>query len=161
MASADRTSVAKVYKAPQKVTLQGKSLFLAGSIEMGAVEDWQTIVTQKLSHLPITILNPRRNNWDGNWEQDIGNPFFKEQVDWELDCLDMADVIAMYFHPDTKAPISLLELGLYAQTGKMIVCCPPGFYRRGNVQIVCDRFKVPLVGSREELIERVIGQLTK
>ncbi|KAJ7777049.1 hypothetical protein B0H16DRAFT_1301744 [Mycena metata] len=150
---------AKVFKAPEHVTVHRKSIFLAGSIEMGSVEDWQTRLTAKLSHLPITIMNPRRDAWDGSWEQDISNPMFKQQVDWELDSQDRADVIALFFHPDTKAPISLLELGLYAASGKMIVCCPPGFYRRGNVQIVCDRFGVELVDTMEELTERVIKKL--
>jgi hypothetical protein len=150
---------ARVFKAPEHVTVSGKSIFLAGSIEMGAVEDWQTALTAKLAHLPITILNPRRDAWDGSWEQDISNPMFKEQVDWELDSQDRADVIAMFFHPDTKAPISLLELGLYAPSGKMVVCCPEGFYRRGNVQIICDRFGVELVDSMEELTDRVIKKL--
>ncbi|KAJ7089638.1 hypothetical protein C8R44DRAFT_751379 [Mycena epipterygia] len=108
--------------ASEHVTISGKSIFLAGSIEMGAVEDWQTGLTAKLAQLPITILNPRRNTWDGRWEQDISNPMFKEQVDWELDSQDSADVIAMFFHPDTKAPTSLLELGLYAPSGRMVVC---------------------------------------
>jgi hypothetical protein len=53
----------------------------------------------------------------------------------------------------------LLELGLYAPSGKMVVCCPEGFYRRGNVQIVCDRFGIELVDTMEQLMERVIKKL--
>ncbi|KAJ6459252.1 hypothetical protein C8R45DRAFT_1030887, partial [Mycena sanguinolenta] len=146
-------------KAPDHVTVSGKSIFLAGSIEMGASEDWQTALTANLAHLPITIMNPRRDAWDGSWEQDISNLVFKQQVDWELDGQDRADIIAMFFHPGTKAPISLLELGLYAPSGKMVVCCPEGFYRRGNVQIVCDRFGIELVDTMEQLTERVIKKL--
>jgi hypothetical protein len=41
----------------------------------------------------------------------------------------------------------------------MVVCCPEGFYRRGNVQIICDRFGVELVDSMEELTDRVIKKL--
>ncbi|KAJ7854444.1 hypothetical protein B0H13DRAFT_1642435, partial [Mycena leptocephala] len=132
-----------------------------GSIEMGAVWDWQTALTAKLTHLPITILNPHRDAWarDGSWEQDISNPMFKEQIDWELDSQDRADVIAIFFHPDTKAPIYLLELGLYAPSGKMVVCCPEGFYWRGNVQIVCNRFGIELVDTMEQLTDRVIKKL--
>ncbi|KAJ7459078.1 hypothetical protein B0H11DRAFT_2060335 [Mycena galericulata] len=150
---------ARVFKAPEPVTVTGKCLFLAGSIEMGAVEDWQSALTAALAHLPITILNPRRTHWDPTWAQDIANPAFKAQVVWELDGLDRADVIALFFHPATKAPISLLELGLYAPSGKVVVCCPAGFYRRGNVQVVCERFGVELVDSMEELTARVIKKL--
>ncbi|KAJ7267241.1 hypothetical protein C8J57DRAFT_1327100 [Mycena rebaudengoi] len=152
--------LARIFKAPQHVEMNGRSIFLAGSIEMGKAEDWQTALTNKLAHLPITIMNPRRVAWDGDWVQDISNPHFKEQVDWELDCQDRADVIALFFHPDTKAPISLLELGLYAASKKMVVCCPEGFYRRGNVQIVCARYGLDLVETLDQLAERVIAKLT-
>jgi hypothetical protein len=61
----------------------------------------------------------------------------------------------MYFDPRGKAPITLLELGLYARSGKLIVCCPEGFWRRGNVQIVTQRYGVEMVPTLENLIERV------
>ena len=77
-------------------------------------------------------------------------------MEWELDTQEAADVIAMYFDPATKAPISLLELGLFASSGKMIVCCPEGFWKRGNVQIVCARFGIELVGTLEELVASVM-----
>jgi len=66
----------------------------------------------------------------------ISEAIFKEQVDWEMDLLDEADVIALYLQLDTMSPISLLELGLHAKDGKLVVCCPEAFWRRGNVQIV-------------------------
>ena len=68
---------------------------------------------------------------------------------------EAADVIAMYFDPNTQAPISLLELGMFAPSGKMVVCCPEGFWKRGNVQIVCKKYGINLVESLEELIDEV------
>lgn len=114
------------------------SVFLAGSIEMGNAEDWQSEVIAKFPD-GVTFLNPRRDDWDSSWEQTIENPNFREQVEWELENLDLADVIFLYYAPATKSPISLLELGLFADSGKMIVCCPEGFWRKGNVDIVCKR----------------------
>ena len=70
----------------------------------------------------VTILNPRRDDWDNSWTQSINNPQFREQVEWELEAMEKADIIAMYFDKSTKSPITLLELGLFAHTGKMIVC---------------------------------------
>ena len=122
---------------------------------MGKAIDWQTKVTEGLSDLDVTILNPRRDDWDSSWEQKIENPQFNEQVTWELDALDKADVIALYFDPATKSPISLLELGLHAKDTKLIVCCPEGFWRKGNVDIVCHRHGIPQVNTVEELIEAV------
>lgn len=160
MASTPSTPKARIYKAPQKATISGRSVFLAGSIEMGAAEDWQTVLTQRIAHLPITILNPRRDDWDNSWKQSASDPQFREQVEWELDQQDRCDVIAMYFDPNTKAPISLLELGLFAASGRMVVCCPDGFYRKGNVELVCERFGVPLVQNLEQLIVKVSEKLT-
>ncbi|KAF2139043.1 uncharacterized protein K452DRAFT_300617 [Aplosporella prunicola CBS 121167] len=154
-----QSSTCRIIKAPHPPAIVGKAVFLAGSIEMGKAVDWQAALTNKLSHLPITVLNPRREDWGGDWVQDMANEKFREQVQWELDCQDTADIIAMFFHPDTKAPISLLELGLYAASKKMVVCCPPGFYRRGNVQMVCHKFDIELVDTLDQLAEGVIRKL--
>jgi hypothetical protein len=153
-------SRAKVIFAPHRSDFVGKSVFLAGSIDMGTAVDWQAAITSSLSDLAITIVNPRRPDWTNDWVQDITCPPFKEQVDWELDMQESVDVIALYFSPESKAPISLLELGLFARSGRMVVDCPEGFWRRGNVQIVCDRFGIKLCGSLEELTEVVRGKLS-
>ena len=152
--------MAHVLKPPTPLApITGRSVFLAGSIEMGLAEPWQEHVERALADLPITILNPRRDEWDASWEQSIANPQFREQVEWELAAQERADAIAMYFAPATKAPITLLELGLFAASGKVIVCCPPGYWRRGNVEVVCARYGVPLVGELAELVAAVRGRL--
>lgn len=120
------------------------SIFLAGSIEMGNCEDWQSKVQELLKDEDVIIYNPRRENWDSSWEQRASNENFAHQVNWELDRLDDADIIFMYIDPATKSPITLLELGLFADSDKIIVCCPDGFYRKGNVEIVCKRNYIPL-----------------
>lgn len=107
-------------------TIDGISIFLAGSIEMGVAEDWQSKIVNTLKNKYVTILNPRRDDWDSSWIQEQSNPQFNHQVNWELNNLDRADIIFMYFAPDTKSPISLLELGKYVSTN-MVVCCPKGF----------------------------------
>ena len=103
------------------------TIFLAGSIEMGVAEDWQTEISRFLQEKEIeniTIFNPRRDSWDSSWKQEEGNLEFNHQVNWEMNKLEESDIIFMYFSPETKSPISLLELGLYANSGKIIVCCP-------------------------------------
>lgn len=133
----------------------GVKMFLAGSIEMGKAENWQDKVeeTLALSNVLFTSFNPRREEWDSSWEQIYSNPNFYQQVNWELNALDKSDIIFMYFDPNTKSPISLLELGLYAETGKMIVTCPDGFWRKGNVQIVCEKYNIPLFNTLDESLE--------
>ncbi|KAF2493317.1 hypothetical protein BU16DRAFT_429209, partial [Lophium mytilinum] len=138
---------------------QPASIFLSGSIEMGKAIDWQTALTKRLEHLPITIFNPRRDDWDSSWEEDITNAKFREQVDWELDQMALADVTVVCFVAGTQSPISLMELGLNARDGKVVVCCPKGFWKRGNVQIVCHRYGIPVVETVEELAEEAIKKL--
>jgi len=130
-------------------------IFLAGSIEMGKAENWQDKIVKELAKYPIQFLNPRRDDWDSSWEQKIENKQFNEQVSWELNGLEEADFIIMYFDPKTKSPISLLELGLYAkcEPEKLVVLCPDGFWRKGNVDIVCDKYEVKQVDNMDDLIE--------
>lgn len=129
-----------------------KSVFLAGSIEMGKAEDWQAKVIEAVSDFKKVIFNPRRDIWDASWEQSIDNPKFKEQVDWELDNLEIADLVIMYLAPETMSPISLMEFGLYARSGKLVVYCPNGFWRKGNIDVTCARYHIPQVEKFEELI---------
>ncbi|MDB4993149.1 MAG: hypothetical protein JWM74_581 [Myxococcaceae bacterium] len=142
--------------APIDIPHGMRAIFLAGSIEMGVAEDWQARVTAGLADRDeLVILNPRRDDWDSSWQQSIDEPRFRAQVEWELDGLERADVIAMYFAPDTRAPITLLELGLHARSGRLVVCCPAAFWRRGNVDVVCARFGVAQVPDLDALIARL------
>jgi hypothetical protein len=139
-------------KAPSRPGLE-RRFFLAGSIEMGQAEQWQQRIVDALSEVgDLVVLNPRRDDWDDSWEQRADDPRFSEQVSWELDMLDAADVVVMYLAPGTKSPVSLLELGLCARSGKLRVCCPEGFWRRGNVEMVCRRNRIPLFDTLDDLI---------
>jgi hypothetical protein len=150
----------KMLKPPTPIELQGKrSVFLAGSIEMGRAVDWQMEIGRALDDLDVVVLNPRRDAWDASWVQSIDNPEFRGQVEWELVGQECADVVAFYFAPDTKAPITLLELGLAARSGKAVVACPDGFWRKGNVDITCARYGATLVAGLEELAREVRRRL--
>ena len=153
--------MARTIKPPAPLNIEPgvPSVFLAGSIEMGQAEDWQSVVERSLADLPSVILNPRRDEWDATWAQSIRNPQFREQVEWELAAQERATVIAMYFAPPTKAPVTLLELGLFARSGKVIVCCPDGYWRKGNVEVVCARYGMPVVSSLPELADEVRARL--
>jgi hypothetical protein len=133
----------------------GYKIFLAGSIEMGRAVEWQTEVARSLEHVDnLFVINPRRDDWDSSWVQSIENEQFNSQVTWELKGLEEADLIIYYFVPGTQSPISLLELGLYANTEKMVlVCCPEGFWRKGNVDIVCDRYNIPTYENLDFMIK--------
>lgn len=133
-----------------------KSIFLAGSIDMGNAIDWQQKIIDNFKEIStLHFFNPRRKDWDSSWKQTIENFHFNQQVTWELDALEQADLIVFYFAPTSKAPISLLELGLFARNKNVVVCCPKGYWRKGNVDIVCQRFGVRQVETLEKLIEEI------
>jgi len=135
------------------------SVFLAGSIEMGKALDWQAGVAERLDPENRLILNPRRDEWNPYWEQSYSNPVFREQVQWELSALDRVDWIFVYLQHDTLSPITLMEIGLYARSGKMFISCPPGFWRRGNVQAVSVKYKVPLFDDLDTAINALLEVL--
>lgn len=139
--------MANVYKAPEKYPTNGINIFLAGSIEMGTAENWQEEITQELYEYNVNILNPRRDDFDELQEQSIKNDYFREQVEWELNALEDADFIVMYLDPTTKAPISMMELGIFKDKS-IIVCCPDGFWRKGNIEVVCRRYGIPLCHTK-------------
>lgn len=134
------------------------AIFLAGSIEMGEAVDWQAEVSARLENQDIVILNPRRDDWDASWEQSIDNTQFRAQVEWELKALERADKILMYFAPGTKSPITLLEFGLYAKSApeRLVICCPEGFWRKGNIDIVCKMYGVRQVDDLDDLINAAL-----
>jgi hypothetical protein len=74
----------KHIQAPKFVNNKMATIFLAGSIEMGVAEQWQERVVAMLKDTPWTLLNPRRDDWDDSWEQQIDFEPFYEQVSWEL-----------------------------------------------------------------------------
>jgi hypothetical protein len=136
------------------------SVFLAGSIEMGLAENWQSKIEAHFKDYDdVVFFNPRRDDWDSSWEQDENNPEFNHQVNWELDHLEKCDIVFMYFDPNTKSPITLMELGTYGKAKKTIVCCPPGFYRRGNVKIFCSRNNIAFFNNIEEAIGSLMTKL--
>lgn len=134
-------------------------IFLAGSIEMGIAEDWQKRVVDQFKEEDVIIFNPRRDNWDSSWVQSKDNPHFRQQVEWELNALEKSDYIILYLDPDTKSPISLIEMGLFAHSKKMFIVCPDGFWRKGNIDIVAERYNIPQFSNLEELVNKVLENI--
>ena len=140
-------------KAPGKYDATKRyTIFLAGAIDQGQAEDWQAKVTEALQEFDITILNPRRDHWDPNWDQHAENPKFREQVEWELDAQEASDMVIFVFTKDSKAPITFLEFGLFAPHKDAVVCAEEGFYRQGNLDIVAERHKIPMYHDLDEMI---------
>ena len=127
-------------------------LFLGGTIDMGNSLDWQSALTDELCSCdtvhPIMVYNPRRTEWPNSDDKKEINV----QINWELHHLEMADLIVMNILGNSKSPISLMEIGLFAKEHKLIVFCNPNFYRYDNVRIVCERYGVPLYDTNDILV---------
>lgn len=128
-------------------------VFLGGSIDMGKAVDWQKGMIDALGEEGVVILNPRRPDWNPAWRPDADEPEFRRQVQWELAALESADVIVLYLAPGSQSPISLLEMGLHARSGKLIVLCPAGYWRKGNVDITAATYGVEQVADLPSLIQ--------
>lgn len=148
----------KEYKPPfniRTIDLFGKSIFLAGSIEMGNAIDWQREIVEILNDEDVIILNPRRDDWDSSWTQSMDNPKFKEQVEWELYGIENSTMVIMCFMPNTLSPVSLLELGLCLKNKNVLVYCPKDFYRKGNIDITCALYRIPVFDDFEVFKEKI------
>jgi hypothetical protein len=160
------TSAAEV-KAPNSYPEKAFTIFLGGVIDNGAADNWSLQVVEALSWYNVLLLNPRRDDWDKNLEQTLDCPEFIEQVEWELTGQENADINLYVFAADekqakkSKAPITLMELGLSAERNKTIVCCPETYYRSGNVYVVCRRYGIPVYKSLDEMISALTKMLDK
>jgi hypothetical protein len=159
--SAFKESKCTIIRAPQPYPRSQPIVFLSGTIHYSAATDWRGHVSSALSHLPITILNPHRADWDSSWKEDINFLPFKEQVNWELAGMEAADVLVVYFGSNTEAPITLMELGLAARERgkKCVVACVEGYKKKGNVQVVCERYGIEVVDDEEQLSKAILEKL--
>jgi nucleoside 2-deoxyribosyltransferase len=148
------------FKAPERL-YDVKSIFLAGSIEMGKATPWQDKLVLDLSALNVVIYNPRRTDWDSSWTQDpTPGTKFNEQVTWELYHIQKSDIVVFYFDPETQSPITLMELGYCIGSHKdIVVCCPDGYFRKGNVVITCGLNNVSVLNTYEEFLDEIKNKL--
>ncbi|KAH9985376.1 hypothetical protein F4779DRAFT_612137 [Xylariaceae sp. FL0662B] len=148
-----------IYALSRKEHKGVMSVFLAGTTAKTNHPDWRESLTKGLAEFPITIINPYQADWDSSWREDITFEPYHEQVNWELDMQDQADMVVVFFHPETQVPLSLLELGLSARAGKAIVWWLEGYWKRGNVEIVCQRYGIEMVESTMGLMAAIADRL--
>ena len=148
----------KLFRAPEFVPPDalGNSLFVAGGIGIGAiVPDWQSALVEQLRDTNLTLLNPRRDDYPA------GEPnALREQIEWEHRYLKAASAISFWFVAETLCPITLYELGAWAnwrdENGRakpIFVGAHPGYARRDDlfIQLGLVRPEVEIVGSLDEL----------
>lgn len=156
----------RVITAPQELKLEVNefSIFLAGGIQK--TEDWQKRVIQALSErfagAPLVVMNPRRDNFP------IHDPNAAyEQIKWEYDMLDQADIFSMYFaEGDTDQPICMYEYGKHLERHAtrndfktLVVSAEPKYRRYQDVMIQTSLVNPAIkVGqSLEEHVAKIIA----
>ena len=131
---------------------------------MGVAINWQLEVEKHFEKFSdITLYNPRRDDWDSSWGQTIEDQNFVGQVDWELEKLEDADFIFFFFDPNTKSPISLIEFGMYVRCNpeKLVVCCPDGFWKKGNLQVTGKKYGVEIYDDLQTALSKLHKKFTK
>lgn len=143
---------------PQLTDYRG-TLFLAGAIDNGEAEPWQSRLIADLADSDLTILNPRRADWNADLPPTVDCPEFVSQVAWETKWLTLAESVIFYFPAGSRAPITLLELGEFGTPAKAIVYVEPGYHRSGNVILACRRRGLSHFTDRAVMMERLRGSL--
>jgi hypothetical protein len=146
------------FRAPETVPdeLLRNSLFLAGGIGVGAVvPDWQSELIERFRDTELTLLNPRRDDYPA------GEPnALRQQIEWEHRYLKAASAISFWFVAETLCPITLYELGAWAnacdalgQRKPIFVAAHPDYARRSDlfIQLALVRPEVEVVSSLTEL----------
>ena len=140
--------MANIITAPADVAVSGFKVYLGGAIDMGQAEDWQTTLAHLLQdEKDLVLINPRR--------PDFSPEHFDEQVLWELDAMEKADCVLMWFPAASKAPIALLESGLYMRSGKLLIGAEPDYYRRRNLELTTQHHGVRLWSDLGEIAEAI------
>lgn len=153
--------MATVIKAPNPYTTEKYTIFLAGSIDMGKARPWHEEVFEALAPFDITLLSPKREEWDASWDQCKDCEPFREQVLWEHKGMEDADCIIFCFTKESKAPVTMYELGRFANVKDALVCVEEGFYRQGNLDIYMEKDKIPTYHQLDGLLGDLKTVLTK
>lgn len=118
-----------VFTAPEESTGAAPSLFLAGGISNCG--DWQKQMIGLLADTHLTLLNPRREQFDVN---DLA--VAEAQIVWEYSHLRKATAVLFWFPPETLCPITLFELGgAVERKAPLFVGCDPSYARRDDVRV--------------------------
>lgn len=129
-------------------------VFLGGTIDSGNSEDWQKEICKEfINNEDYVIFNPRRDEWPNEGSSEV-----IRQIKWEHKRMDESDIIVINILPDSKSPISLMEIGMYNESGKLLVFCTDEFYRFDNVRIVCEKYNIKLfeTNDNKEIVKQIL-----
>ena len=126
----------------------GYSIFMAGGISN--CRDWHAEYINQIKtelslytnyiddkipsggKLNVTLLNPRRTSFDLH-----DKAMTEDQIKWEFNMLNQADLISFWFSNETLCPITLYELGYWLGVAKdkVIIGVDDNYQRIDDVKI--------------------------
>lgn len=145
-------------------------IFMAGGIS--GCRDWQRMfvnlmtndqrvkipeLIQKPSYPDVTLYNPRRPDFN-IYDRDMED----EQVSWEYEHLDKADIISFWFSDETVQPITLFELGKAIGSGKVVFIGRHDDYERASdieTQLALAGFRGKIHNSLEDLTNSIMNTI--
>lgn len=135
---------------PRRITTQDSGC--CPLFRVGITTDWRRQLIEKLSRLPVTVFDLQRGYDQQKCSAGIGW--------WQLEQTKKeADVVVLHLEPGLPCPIGLVELGLYAQSGKLVVYCPGGVINSRRVIDIYSKYGAPLANSLDELEARIRERL--
>lgn len=155
----------KYIEAPERYYTGEISIFLAGGITN--CPDWQQEMRKLLKDLDIVVFNPRRKDFPIG----VPNAVF-DQIKWEFEFLNRADMILFWFARGSLNPIVLFEYGKWLMNTRnktnykpIFVGIDPEYERRQDVELQT-RFenlhiRSRIVFSLEALANQIINELKK
>jgi len=152
-------------EAPERYYTGDVGLFLAGGITN--CPDWQQEIRELLKDLDIVIFNPRRKDFP------IDDPDAAfDQIKWEFEFLNRADIILFWFSRGSLNPIVLFEYGKWLSNIKipltykpLFIGIDPEYERRQDVELQT-RFENIFYAARiqyslEDLANQIKSELIK
>ena len=137
MASSMHVITAQQTVIPNNVLTPPTLVFLAGGIS--GCRNWQEEVIEKLGAMvPLypelkraVLINPRNPDFD------MDNPGMAfEQIKWEHYWLRRADIVSYFFdNSESLQPITLYELGKWANKKQSVITVCNGYKRQSDVYI--------------------------
>lgn len=129
------------------------AIFLAGGIT--GCPDWQSVLIPLISHLDITIYNPRRDHFD---VKDFS--VAETQIAWEYERLHCVDAVSFWFAKETIQPIVLFELGGALERPITVFvgvhdAYPREFDVKKQIELSARLIKLPVVSSIDRLAEQI------
>lgn len=144
-----------IYTAPAPLPDLHHPTFLAGGISN--CPNWQSVMedllTAKLGQT-VDLLNPRRDDYPDTEAGAI------QQIEWEHNALSRSETVLFWFPKDTLCPITLFELGTFAQRKNIpiFVGTDPDYARKLDVitQLRLARPEIQVVHTLEALSNQVL-----